>query len=195
MPTVLSTRKDQIRQVAQNLFRERGYAATSMRDLAREIGIEPASLYSHIRSKEGLLKGICFEIGEAFFAGIRQIPAGGELSPEQRLKAAVEAHIQVIIENLDASAVFLHEWRFLSEPALAEFKRQRDEYEAYFRGLVREGICDGHFKAADEKFVVLTIFSSMNWIYEWYNPAGNMGVEEIVEKLVDLILNGIKAQP
>ena len=192
MEKIVLTRKAQITEVAKNMFRQQGYAATSMRDLAREIGIEPASLYSHIRSKEELLSNICFKIGADFFEAFHEIETITD--PAARLTAAIKGHVAVIVNNLDASAVFLHEWRFLSEPNLSEFKSQRDRYESYFRALIREGIEGGIFKKQDEKFIVLTIFSSLNWIYEWYKPEGSMCAEDIGQKLSELILEGLKTQ-
>jgi len=184
-------RKEHIYKVAQNLFRERGYAATSMRDLATAVGIEAASLYNHIRSKEEILQGICADIANQFFLALNPIKEL-DLTADQKLKRAIHAHIQVITNNLDASAVFLHEWRFLSEPFLSEFKTMRSNYEADYVQIIEKGIEEGVFKTIDPKFYCLTLFSSLNWIYEWYKPDGKFTVYEISKQLSHLLLNGIR---
>src|SRR5436853_2514772 len=119
----METRKDQIRQKAQTLFRERGYAATSMRDLAETMGIEAASLYNHIASKEEILQQICFSMAEMFFTSFENSVTAS--NPTERLRCAIEAHLRVIAANADASAVFLHEWRHMGEPFLNDFKMMR----------------------------------------------------------------------
>jgi AcrR family transcriptional regulator len=121
-------RKDQIRDKAQTLFRERGYSATSMRDLAEALGIEAASLYNHISSKKEILQEICFRMADEFFSAIEPIVAG-TLEPKEKLRTALEAHLGVIASNADASGVFLHEWRHMGEPFLGDFKLMRRRYE------------------------------------------------------------------
>ena len=100
-------RKSEIRLTAKKLFKERGYAATSMRDLAKEVGIEAASLYNHLSSKEELLNEMCFDIADQFFLAFNAAILE-EKNPSKKLKAAIKAHIGVIANNLDASTVFFH---------------------------------------------------------------------------------------
>ncbi len=185
------TRKEQIKKVAQNMFRERGYSATSMRDLANAVGIEAASLYNHIKSKEDILRQICFGIADDFFHAIEQVEQSN-LPAEEKLKQAISQHVKVITNNLDASAVFLHEWRFLSEPYLSDFKKLRDSYEQSFKKIIIQGKEEGIFKAVDEKFYCLTLFSALNWIYDWYKPTGLLSPQQIAEQLSNLLLEGIK---
>ena len=187
----MSLRKDQIKSTAQTMFKERGFAATSMRDLAKEVGIEPASLYSHISSKEELLSEICFQIADEFNEALLKVERM-DLQSDQMLKAAILAHVQVIINNLDASGVFLHEWRFLKRDNLLRFKELRNNYEERFRNMIVDGQSEFIFKEGNEDFTVRTIFSSLNWIYEWYLPSGAMTPEDIAEELSSLILNGIR---
>jgi len=191
METVYINRKDHIRQVAQQLFRKNGYTATSMRSLAGEIGIEPASLYSHIKAKEDILQEICFGLANGFFEALNPI-CESMLSPEEKLRSAMVAHIQVITNNLDASAVFFHDWRHLGAEALKKFRTLRSEYEEMFRSIVRQGMADGIFRKVNEKFMVLTIFSAMNWTYEWYQPGMNLNSEAIGNNLADILINGLK---
>src|SRR5205085_4446759 len=114
-------RKDQITRIAMNKFREKGYRAVSMRELADHVGIEAASFYNHFDSKESILKEICFRMANEFFTGLEKA-LKDETKPDKRLECAIRSHIRVITDNTDASAVFFHDWRYLSEPYLGEFK-------------------------------------------------------------------------
>jgi AcrR family transcriptional regulator len=184
-------RKDQITQIAQNKFREKGYRAVSMRELADHVGIEAASFYNHFDSKEGILKEICFRMASEFFNGL-EVAIKDEKHYDTQLTKAITSHIKVITENTDASAVFFHDWRYLSEPYLSEFKEMRRKYEAIFRKIIREGMSKGIFEKQDETFSVLTIFSSLNWVYEWYDPKGKFTPHQIAENLTSLILDGMR---
>src|SRR5437868_5063918 len=98
--TVKPNRKEHITHVARNLFREKGYTATSMRDLATTVGIEAASLYSHIKSKESILQHICFNMADQFM-GITTELEQSKLSTEEKLILAIEKHVAVIVNNAD----------------------------------------------------------------------------------------------
>lgn len=192
MAEPLISRKEQIRNAARNMFKERGYAASSMRDLAKEVGIEPASLYNHIASKQDILKEVCFEMAQEFFDNIeliRVLP----ISAAARLKKAIDSHVQVISANVDASSVFFNEWRHLEEPALSEFKRMRQRYEHEFREILKEGINMGEFRMIDIKLSTFTILSSLNATYDLLqNPqSSNIDSEEIAEKISLILLKGI----
>ena len=181
-------RKDQIRQKAQTLFRERGYRATSMRDLAETLGIEAASLYNHISSKEELLQQICFAMADQFFAALEPVTSSG-LIPKEKIRTALEAHLGVIAANSDASAVFLHEWRHMKEPFLNDFKLMRRRYERMFRTIIEEGIATGNFRKIDPTLTVRTFLSGTNWTYESYKSR-KPTVEEMSE-IATILIEGI----
>lgn len=189
--TFTKDRKAQIKEVAQNLFRERGYAATSMRDLARQVGIEPASLYSHITSKESILREICFRMADEFFEVMDQIRVL-PVSPPERLQKAIVAHMGVIRNNFDAATVFFHEWRFLEEPNLSRFKTMRKTYEYQFREILEEGIQTGHFREVDVKVVLPTLFSAMNWAHEYVKPSSQLPSSELGKSIYQLFFEGLK---
>ncbi|MCZ6899664.1 MAG: TetR/AcrR family transcriptional regulator [Bacteroidetes bacterium] len=185
------SRKQQIELRATELFKNKGYSATSMRDLAQVLGIEAASLYSHIKSKEEILQKICFRIAQEFFEAKDRIE-NHDGTPTKRLKLAMVAHIEVITKDADASAVFFHEWRHLSEPYISDFLQMRDVYEGWFISIIEEGIQTGEFVEQNSKFTMLTILSAINWIHNWYKPEGKMSLEEIEEQLVNTLISGIK---
>ncbi|GAB3819406.1 TetR/AcrR family transcriptional regulator [Pontibacter rugosus] len=189
MEAILS-RKEQIEKTATALFKSKGFSATSMRDLATALGIEAASIYSHIKSKEEILQRVCFKMAQEFFEAIDAAEAQ-KGTATARLKRAIAAHVQVLTKNTEASAVFLHEWRHLSEPMHGTYLALRDKYEARFRSIMQAGISSGEFSVPDEKFAVLTILSGLNWIHTWYKPEGKMAPEEIAENLTEMLLNGL----
>lgn len=188
---IKKSRKQQIEEKATKLFRQKGYAATSMRDLAQVLGIEAASLYSHIKSKEEILQKICFKMADEFFTTWKDVEMETGSNAAKMEKAAI-TYVKVITKNTDASAVFFHEWRHLSEPHLSEFLAMKDDYEGRFIKILKDGMDSGEFHVADEKFMMLTILSSLNWTHNWYKPTGSLSPEEVGAKLANLILNGLK---
>jgi TetR/AcrR family transcriptional regulator, cholesterol catabolism regulator len=190
MATATVTRKDQITITARNLFREKGYKSTSMRNLAQCVGIEAASLYSHVKSKEEILQKICFGLADKFMAAMQDAQSK-TWTADKKLAYAIDKHIEVVTNNLDASGVFIHDWKHLSEPSLAKFKQMRSKYENFFIGLVDDGIKQKRFRDVNAKFAVMTLFNSMNWIYDHYKPNGKMKQSEISQELSLLFLNGL----
>jgi AcrR family transcriptional regulator len=188
--TETTPRKAQLLTTAERLFRQNGFQATSMRDIAAAMGIKGGSLYSHVTGKDELLWEIATRAGDEFFASLEPIIAADE--PAQlKLRRAIIAHVGVITQNLDAAAVYFHEWRHLSEARRAEFARRRDQYEALFRSIIGDGIQAGIFAPVDEKFGALLVLSALNWTYQWYRPDGPMSPEEIGRTLADLLCNGL----
>jgi AcrR family transcriptional regulator len=184
-------RKEQIFQVAERLFKHKGFMATSMRDIAGELDIEAASLYSHIKSKDEILETICFRMADQFLKGIDEV---NDLyfNAEEKLKMATTQHIRILTNDLNASSVFIREWRHLNEPKLTEFVQLRNIYENGFKNILQTGEDENVFEIVDNKFAVLTILSSLNWITEWYKPGGSMTPDEIAEQLFNFILTGLK---
>lgn len=190
MAIAISKRKEQIAEIAQNLFREKGFTASSMRDIAREAGVEAPSLYSHFKSKDEILTFICFKIADDFFEA--QEPILNSVSdPVDKLNRLITEHINVIIQNLDASAVFFNEWSYLKEPALSKFVALRERYEKGMREVIQEGITSGDFRMTDEQFTVRLLFSVINGVHEWYKTSGKISPDEIGEQMSEFILNGL----
>jgi len=187
------SRKEQIIETAEKLFREKGFEAASMRDIAAELGIEAASLYSHIKSKDELLETICFRMASEFLKSIDEV---NDLyfNAEEKLRMAIQNHVKIIASDLDASSVFLREWRRLTKPKLKEFTALRHRYEEGFKEILINGENENVFVAPDKKFAVLTILSALNWIIEWYSPKGTMTPDEIAEHLTEFILTGLKVK-
>lgn len=183
-------RKRQIESAAETLFSQRGYLATSVRDIADALGIEAASLYSHIKSKEELLWNIATRCATEFFDSVQPIFQSG-LQTQVKLTQMIVAHVEVITRNLDASAVFFREWNHLTNPQRSEYAALRDQYEDMFRQVVRKGIEENLFKHYDERFSSRAILSAINWTHTWYRADGELKPHEIGEQLAEILLKGL----
>lgn len=188
---LIISRKDQIRQAAARLFREKGFQGTTMRDIAAALEIEAASLYHHIRSKEEILEQMCFGMAEKFITALKEVN-DIYFDAEKKLEMAIQYHVQIMTDNLDQSAVFLNEWRSLPEPGLTRFKKLRHQYENEFRIIIADGKNEDIFDQVDEKFAALTVLSAVNWIHQWYDPKGQMTPREIAHQLSSFMLTGLR---
>lgn len=173
------------------MMRSNGYQGTSMRDIASALQIEAASLYNHISGKEDILRETCFNMADKFLTAMDEVN-DIYFNAAEKLEMAVKNHIRILTENLDAGWVFIHEWRNLTGHTKTEFIALRDRYEHGFLTILQHGEDEGLFKEVNNKFAVLTILSSLNWVVEWYKPSGAMNPAQIAGKLTEFILSGLK---
>ena len=181
--------KQRIYAAAAVLFRDKGYKATSMRDLASSVGLEPSSLYSHIKSKQELLHDICFECGARFLLGIENISNSRRMAHE-KIYDLIELHVQVATDDVTATTVFNDEWRHIEQPALAEFKAMRKSYEDQCQSIIEDGIEAGTFRPIQSHIVLNAILSSTQWIQR----SKVQDAESVTNTLADLVLNGLLQQ-
>ncbi|MFB1004826.1 MAG: TetR family transcriptional regulator, partial [Bacteroidia bacterium] len=164
-----------------------------VRDIAKVLEIEPASLYSHFKSKEDILQLTCFEMADKFELAIKEVN-DIYFNAEEKLRMGIKLHVEILTQNLDSSLIFIRDWRNLTGTSLVQFTAKRNVYEEGFREIVQTGINEGIFNDTDKKFAALTILSSVNWIVEWYQPDGNLDAKQIADKLSNFILSGLKKQ-
>jgi AcrR family transcriptional regulator len=186
----VQTRRRQIEDVASTLFSSRGYAATSMRDIAKALDLQGGSLYAHIPSKEAVLAAIVEEAAEAFHAAVRPIaerggPAAG------RLREMVAAHVRVVTGGRERAKVFLFEWTFLGEERRQAVTRSRAAYQGYFERVVAQGVAAGEFGPVDPALAAVFILSAMNAMAHWYRPDGPLPPDELAGHYAQLFLSGL----
>ena|SRR5436190_4906550 len=184
-------REQQVRAAALRLFRDKGYHATSMRDIAAEVGINKGSLYSYIRSKEDLLIPFFERAMGLLLVEIEAISANQSLTPTERLKRAIKAHVLNVTENLDVLTVYLSEWRQLTADSLTTVRQQRERYAALFLAIIEDGIKRGEFRALDPRISALGMIGTCNYLFRWYRPDGRLEPEQIADELTDMLLHGV----
>ncbi|HEY5489505.1 MAG TPA: TetR/AcrR family transcriptional regulator [Candidatus Limnocylindrales bacterium] len=190
--TTDTPRRLQIEEVASELFRERGYAATSVRDIAQALNLQGGSLYAHMASKEDVLWSIVCRAADRFNAEVGPIAADASSSPADRLRAMVRAHVGVVTSIQQDATVFLHEWRFLSAARRAEMSARRDAYEALFRNVIARGTETGDFRAVDARLTSMAILSALNGIPTWYSPDGPLTADDVADQHADLFVHALE---
>jgi AcrR family transcriptional regulator len=185
-------RRREIDEVASELFHANGYAATSVRDIARALDIQGASLYAHVASKEDLLWAIVDRAATAFEAAAdRAVAETPGSDAVERLAALVEAHVEVVTADPERSSVFVTEWRHLSGGRRAEIAGRRDAYEARFRETIDDGLAVGAFRATDPAIAATFILTALNGIATWFRPDGRLSPDRIADHYVELALRSI----
>ena len=185
-------RRREIDEVASELFHANGYAATSVRDIARALDIQGASLYAHVASKEDLLWAIVDRAATAFeVAAERALVETASDDPVERLAAIVEAHVETITADPERSSVFVTEWRHLSPERRDAIGARRDAYERRLRALIAEGQSIGAFAAADPALAATFLLTALNGIATWYRPDGRLSADRIADHYVDLALRSL----
>jgi AcrR family transcriptional regulator len=191
---IAETRRRQIEGVASGLFRERGYAGTGMREIARGLQMQGASLYSHVGSKEDVLFAIVERAADRFQAALSPYLRQG-WAPEDRLRGMIRAHVRVLTDDLEDAAVFLHEWRFLGPDRRARILQRRDNHEQAFRNVIADGTAVGDFRLVDERIAARSLLSALNGIAGWWRPDGPLSADQIADSYADLHLAGLIAMP
>ncbi|HMX36419.1 MAG TPA: TetR/AcrR family transcriptional regulator [Ferruginibacter sp.] len=185
-----TTRKELITRKAATLFKSKGYAVASMRDLAESIGVEAPSLYNHIGSKSEILRSICFTVAGSFTSHLEQTLQGTD-PILHKVAAIIRFHIGMMLNDFDAVYVSNHDWKHLDEPYLSDFLNQRREYERKFVQLIQEGARRGEIKDTDPYVVVLTILSAVRGLEFWQHHKKNISTDNLENNMVDHLLNGI----
>jgi AcrR family transcriptional regulator len=184
-------RKDQIYEVAERLFSERGYHATTIREIARELQLEAGSLYSHISGKQDLLYTIVLRGSEQFLRAAHEVLGSGG-SARAQLSELMRRHLAIMAESTPRAIVHFHEWRHLDAERQAVIRGRRDEYEGYVRQIIRSGVASGEFVPSDERLVSLQVLSLLNWTYQWYTPGGTWNAHVLANHFFDLLMRGLE---
>jgi AcrR family transcriptional regulator len=185
-------RRREIDEVASELFHANGYAATSVRDIAKALDIQGASLYAHVASKEDVLWSIVDGAATAFETKANDAVADTASSdPVERLAALVEAHVDVVTADPERASVFVTEWRHLSGDRRVAIAQRRDAYEARFRAVIEDGTAVGAFRATDSALAATFILTALNGIATWYRPDGRLSADRIADHYVDLALRSL----
>ena len=186
----LLTRRAEICRTAAQIFRERGYDATSVSDIARALGITKAGLYHYFESKEALL----FEITAYGLDRVRDdviAPVRGMRDPEERLRELVVRHACIATHGRGAVAQLVDEIRAL--PA-ANRKVLEERMRLYF-DLVRDTLKElralGRLRNVDPTVATFGLIGTILWLPRWFRQNGRLTQEQVAHQIADIALGGL----
>ncbi|WP_346907716.1 TetR/AcrR family transcriptional regulator [uncultured Roseibium sp.] len=162
--------RQEILLVAARMMRERGYAETSLRDLAAEVGMKAGSLYYHFASKEVLATEVMrlgVEIvSDAVTDGLKR---AGDLSPREQLVNALQIHLETLLSASDFSSAHIRCYPFVPDTVQAELKGARRDYDRVWNGIIRAYLGE---EAEDRqvRYLRYALVGALNWSLEWFDP-------------------------
>lgn len=176
---------------AAAMFREKGFPATSMRDLAEVVGIEAASLYNHIRSKSEILQEIVFRVANVSNAHMDNLEKSN-LNSLKKIESLIRFHVQLIVNQFDDYYVMINEWIHLTEPFLTNFTIQRRTYVQKIEGIIAEGIRNKEMKPVMPYVAMLSILSSVRGLEFWHRSDKKISPSDLEDNMVNFLINGLK---
>lgn len=186
-----SSRKEVIISKAASLFREKGFKAASMRDLAEAVGVEAASLYNHIKSKTELLHELCFGVANRFMHRMDEVESK-KISSIAKVEELVRFHINEMVNHYEEVYVSDREWKHLSDPYLSNFQNQRRMYRKRFAAIIESGISNKEIKSIDAATAVLIILHAISGIESWHRSIQKINAEELTNNMITILVGGLK---
>ncbi|PNQ73842.1 TetR/AcrR family transcriptional regulator [Hanstruepera neustonica] len=183
------TRREEIINTAAKLFKEKGYSAVTMRDLAAEMGIKAASLYNHISSKQEILKEIIISLAENFTKGMQNIKQAN-ISNIDKLEKVVQLHVDITANNTYGMASLNNDWMHLEEKR-DYYLALRAAYENDFRNVLIDGVNKGEIVNVNIEVMLFSVLSTLRSLYLWIPKKEDLDTQLLSSQLSKVLINGI----
>lgn len=181
-------RWEELLNAAANIFYEKGYEASSLQDIANEVGILKGSIYYYIKTKKDLRDNL---VGDVHYNGIKLIKSAALTAGNsiEKLEAMIITHVTYLCNNLPKAVVYLQQFKNVLEDSEENFNKHayRDVVEA----VIREGQATGYFLPdLAPSFAAQAILSSLNSISDWYAPRSSGSPEHIASHMARILVRG-----
>ena len=185
-------RRNELLQLAGDLFAERGYNATTVRDIADEAGILSGSLYHHFDSKESMIDAILSGFVEHMLDRYEAVLGEG-MRPAQAFEGLVRVSLEAMGDSRSAILIYQNEASFLTEqPRFFYLRDAHRRFERIWTGVLKDGIAAGEFRdSIDPKLVYRLIRDTVWGAPRWYQPGGSLKPERIIEQYVAVLARGV----
>lgn len=172
---------DRALHAAARLFREQGYAGTSLRDIARAAGMLPGSLHYRYATKEDILVALMERAIDRLIEGIVAATAKST-DPLERVRLAIVEHVRVLLSREDSVYVLLYDWRSLSPSVERAIARHRKRYEQFADELIAQAAARANVQPDVDLYLLRQFgFGAANWVAQWFDPKGPYTPEQIAD--------------
>jgi AcrR family transcriptional regulator len=182
--------REEILNAAAQIFRQKGFHAASMQDIAEAVNLQKASLYHHVSSKQDILLALLDQALDLLIAKMEAV-LDLSLQPDEKLRKAMQVYLVTLLKERDLAAVLLLEHRSLEPEYHAKHFPKRDQFENLWRILIREGQTNGLFHCSDVRLASRSLLGVLNWTITWYRDNGTLTPGAIAEQYADLFLSGL----
>lgn len=184
-------RQSEILDAAAKVFAERGYHGASTQDIADVLGIRQASLYYYFPSKEIALELVCMKGVEGFFEAASEV-AARKVSPADKVRGLVEAHLAPLLDRADFVKTFLNERQYLPPLSRKKVGKLSRAYEKVIEKVIADGIASGDFrKGLEPRLMTLALLGMCKSVAAWLGKEDEYAVAEIAEEYARILLGGI----
>jgi AcrR family transcriptional regulator len=191
---VAALKRERIVIAAVELFYANGYEGTTLEAVGERLGVTKPFIYSYFKSKTELLAEICARgIGSSLRVINRVVETRG--SPGEMLAAFGREFVMAVLENQGPIAIFTREEKNLEPKDLKRINEMRREFDRKLTALLDAGVAAGEFEIADTRIASLMIGGMVSWAYVWYRPAGRLGLDDVAERVTELILAMVRRRP
>jgi AcrR family transcriptional regulator len=185
-----NARRAEIYRTAAAIIRERGFAGTSVNDIARALGMTKAGLYHYISGKEALLFEIMNFGMERVDAEVVR-PVKGVRDPADRLRQLLVRHARIATRARGAVSLVMEETRALPPPLRKKIMRRMRAYFDVVRDTLKELEAAGQLQDVDPTVAAFSLFGTIHWLPRWFRPGGRLTVEDAADEIAKVALHGI----
>lgn len=182
-------RRADLVRVSARLFREKGYDATTVRDIASAVGMRSGSPFYHFKSKQEILAAV---MEEGLVAGLDEAEGivASQLPALDKFKKLLRAHLETVLgEGHDFIPVLLYDWHALSLDLQEKIIDLKDRYDRLWQTAISELKQAGLIRS-DSKIVRLLLLGAINYSVQWYKPGKGLDLDQLAEQIVDFFLTG-----
>ena len=183
--------RDRIISVATHLFAEQGCNGTSMRDIAKAVGMLPGSLYTHIASKDALVGEIIENGIDCFNQAVAEVDAR-RYPPLLAFREAIHAHVKVVADNPERARIVFQQWRFIQRDNRASLRNKLSRYADFFRCTLARGVEKGIFgEQLDPAGNLRLVLAALAWAPDWLSDIGRERSDEVAEQIIEALTHGV----